>query len=158
MSKSCILHVDDDHDDRLLLRHASKQAGLGLPLLSLENGEQAIAYLSGQGEYRDRNEFPLPCVILLDVKMNGVSGFDVLHWIRSQPDLHDLVVIMFSGSRMEGDLGKAARLGANSFVSKPADCRVLSKLVRAIQDYWLAFHEFGWDSNCRPKQTATISQ
>ena len=157
MNRACVLHVDDVQDDRFLFQHAAKQAGLALPLLSLESGERALAYMAGEGEYANRNEFPLPCIILLDVKMPGLGGFDVLQRIRQQPQFKDIVIIMFSGSQHDGDIEKAAALGANSFVTKPADCRALTKLVGAIQDYWLTFHEFGWNSNCRPKARKSLA-
>jgi CheY-like chemotaxis protein len=156
MRRSCILHVDDDPDDRLLVRHAAKQAGVSLPLLSLENGEQAMDYLSGRGEYANRAEFPLPCVILLDIKMNGVSGFDVLKWIRDRSEFDDVVVIIFSGSRLDGDIQKALALRANSFVAKPTGCDSLINFIRAVQDYWLTFHEFGSDSNCRTRKAKLL--
>src|SRR5262245_9918941 len=100
MSRSCVLHVDDGVDDRLLVRHASKHAEFGLPLFSVETGNEAMAYLAGEGEYADRTKFPLPCVVLLDVKMPGVTGFEVLQWVRNQPQFRKLVVIMFSASSL----------------------------------------------------------
>ena len=85
--------------------------------------------------------------------MDGLSGFEVLQWVRSQPQFQNLVVIMVSASRQERDVEQAARLGANSFVAKLADFRLLTKLLLSIQNYWLRFHEFGWDASCRPKDT-----
>jgi CheY-like chemotaxis protein len=151
MLRSCVLNVDDDENDRFFLEHAAKQAGLGLPLLFVESGEEAIAYLAGEGHYANRERFPQPCIILLDVMMNGLDGFEVLRWIRGQPELDATVVIMFSGSRHDNDSQMAARLGANSFVSKPADCEKRLELIKALRHYWLTFHEFGWGSSCRVK-------
>jgi CheY-like chemotaxis protein len=153
MIRSCVLHVDDDSNDQLLLAHASRKASLGIPLLGVESGEKAIAYLSGEDQYSNRAEFPLPCILLLDIKMKGLNGFDVLKWIRGQAELQELIVIMYSGSRHESDLREAAKLGANSFVTKPNDSRLLSQFVRALEEYWLKFHEFGWESQCRPKDS-----
>lgn len=94
-------------------------------------------YLSGVGKYANHPEFPLPAVVLLDIKMPGVSGLDVLRWIRSQPGLKTIRVVMLTSSDDIKDVNQAYQLGANSFLTKPADLDEFFEIARALSGYWL---------------------
>ena len=83
-----ILQVEDDPNDVFFLQHAMKKAGVANPVQVATDGQQAIDYLRGVGKFADRKKFPLPCLILLDLKLPHVMGLDVLKWIRQQPG-HD---------------------------------------------------------------------
>jgi CheY-like chemotaxis protein len=134
-----ILLVDDDVD--LAATVVKVFARLGLPhrILAVNDGEQAIRYLRGEYPYEDRHAFPLPRLILLDLKMPGMNGFEVLRRIRSRAATKNLPVVVLAGSTHDTDISYAYALGANSFVSKPNDLDDLIAQLRLIADYWLDF-------------------
>jgi CheY-like chemotaxis protein len=106
------------------------------PVQVAADGQQAIDYLQGAGRFADRETFPLPCLILLDLKLPHVMGLDVLKWIRQQPG-EPLVVIVLTASAEHGDIAAAYRLGANAFLTKPPESGKLEGMVKAIKDFWL---------------------
>jgi CheY-like chemotaxis protein len=137
MTTPPILYVEDEVSDVLLMQFACKRAGLALPLQVVPDGNLAVAYLAGQGPFADRQKYPLPCLLLLDLNLPGLSGFDVLEWLRQQATFRDLPVVVLSGSALESDREKAMRLGANDYVVKPDLASLASELQR-VRDQWLA--------------------
>ncbi|HEY2083547.1 MAG TPA: response regulator [Verrucomicrobiae bacterium] len=138
MSESAvILLAEDDEDHVVLIRHAFAEADLRNPLYVVWNGEEAIAYLQGTGKYSNRAEYPLPDLLLLDLKMPRVDGFGVLSWIRQQPSLAALRTLVLTSSDDLRDVNRAYQLGANSFLVKPIDFQNVVELSRTIQKYWL---------------------
>jgi CheY-like chemotaxis protein len=138
MEQEVILLAEDDLDHILLIRHAFKQAGLVNPLQVVRTGEEAIAYLQGTGKFSNRDEYPLPGLILLDLKMPRKDGFEVLQWIRQQPaNLSSLRIVVLTSSDEMKDVNRAYALGANSFLTKPLDFRDFVQLSQAIKGYWL---------------------
>jgi len=137
-----ILVVEDNDDDQFLLREAWTKAGVANPLAFVDDGEQACAYLSGEGQYADRAAFPLPALLLLDIKLPGKSGFEILAWLREQERLKTIPVIMLTASTWPEEVVKASRLGANSFVIKPSAAQELTDFAAAVKSYWLRFNEF----------------
>src|SRR5438105_13086300 len=119
--RAAILLGEDREDDVLLIRRAFNKAYINNPLVVVGDGEQAIAYLEGEGKFRNRAEFPLPDLMLLDLKMPKVDGFGVLKWVRGRPGLKGLRVIVLTSSEDMRDVNAAYRLGANSFLIKPMD-------------------------------------
>jgi len=143
-----ILLVDDSENDLILVRRAFKKAKCNSPLQEVRNGEEAIAYLKGEGPYRDRNKFPLPVVMLLDLNMPKGSGFDVLAWVRAQPMLKRLAIIILTASGRSEDVDRAFDLGATSFFVKPIDLEELATMLRCLCDWaqinrFPALHEVG---------------
>lgn len=136
-----ILVVEDNDDDAFLLERAGKQAGVS-SFRFVTDGQQAIDYLKGCGQFADREKFPMPFLVLLDLKLPFVSGFEVLTWIRQQPNLCTLVVIVLTSSKESRDIRRAAELGASSYLTKPATTQELIELIRAIKGYWLHVHQF----------------
>jgi len=132
-----ILLVDDDPDDVTLIEEALRGAGVSLPLVHLENGQQALEYLSATPPYNDRNLFPLPRLVLLDLKMPKRNGFEVLAWIQAQPALADLAVIVLTGSVREEDRKRAEELGAWDFQIKPVSFTELIRIIRHVEERWL---------------------
>ena len=132
-----VLHVDDDANDTALLQAATRSANLDFRLHNVEDGERAIAYLSGLGPYADRAMYPLPSLILLDLKMPRATGFEVLKWIREHPELGNLPVVVLSGSELQEDVRKAYGVGANSYLVKPIGFEALVNMVRNITSVWL---------------------
>lgn len=131
-----ILQVEADPADVLRLRHAMKKAGVPNPVHVVNDGCQAIEYWKGAGKFADRGEFPLPCLVLLDLKSPATSGVDFLHWIHRQRRL-PLIVIVLTASAHDRDVAMAYQLGANAFLIKPTEAGQLEKMVGAIKDFWL---------------------
>jgi CheY-like chemotaxis protein len=131
-----VLHVDDSEDDRILLRYAMGKRQSTFSLQSVSDGRAAIEYLSGAGEYHDRERFALPVLILLDIKMPGMNGFDVLKWIRAQPPLKDTAVAILSSSYDEGDVRTAYGLGAGWYLMKPIDYDDVKRLVELVAGWF----------------------
>ena len=141
-TSSAILLVEDNDDDVFLMKRALKNAGITNQLYVVEDGQQAIDYLSGTGIYADREQHPLPALVFLDLKLPFKNGLDVLAWIRKQPHLEGLVVVVLTSSNEPMDLKQSYKLGANSYVVKPPTAAQLLDLAKAFKWYWLEFNQF----------------
>ena len=135
--RSLILLVEDNEDDALLIQRAFSKAKVLNPLLVFRRVEEAMVYLLGVGPYNNRNEFPLPSLILLDLKFPGLDGFDFLRWLRHQPGINLIRAIVLSSSNSIRDIDQAYKLGANSFLVKPADFDRFVEISIALNGYWL---------------------
>jgi len=131
-----ILLVEDEESDAFLMQRAASRAGIVNPIRVATDGRAAIDYLNGAGQFANRKEFPLPCLVLLDLKLPYVMGLDVLKWIRRQHEV-GVIVLMLSSSAAEADIAAAYLLGANGFLVKPSESDKLVDMVKAIKDYWL---------------------
>jgi CheY-like chemotaxis protein len=129
--------VEDREDDILLMRKAFDRASLTSPIQIVRSGEEAIAYLSGEGKYANRAEYPLPALILLDLKMPGMDGFEVLAWIRKQDGIRGLPVVVLTSSSEMRDVNRAYALGANSFFVKELDFQHAVDLSQILRQYWI---------------------
>lgn len=136
-----ILLVEDNPDDVLLMKWAFNKANLVNPLQVVEDGEQAVAYLSGDGPYADRSRYPLPVLVLLDLKLPRKSGLEVLHWVRQQPGLKRLRIVVLTSSNQKADINQAHELGANSYLVKPGTFDSLVELVKTVGVYWMLTSE-----------------
>jgi CheY-like chemotaxis protein len=132
-----ILLVEDDANDIYFMKRAAREAGIFDLLHVAQDGQEAEDYLGGLGEYADRQRFPLPCVILLDLKLPRVMGFEVLKWIRQQPALKSIIVIVLTSSDLGPDVDLAYQLGANSYLVKPPNPDRLTEMITRIKQYWL---------------------
>jgi CheY-like chemotaxis protein len=137
MVTSHILIVDDDCNDLELYRLAFLKAGCLVPLHLIEGGKAAIEYLAGRGIYADRNRFPIPSILVLDLKMPEVSGFDVLSFLRSAEQEVKIPAVVCSASASERDIRQAYDLGASSYVLKPSTLAGLCRLADDIDRWWL---------------------
>ncbi len=135
--QAVILIGEDRDDDVLLIRHSLKRAHVFNPIQVVGNGEEVIAYLKGEGKFANRDEFPLPTLLLLDLKMPRTDGFQVLQWIRRQTTLKALRVIVLTSSADIRDVNRAYQLGANSFLVKPMDFENFVEMGKFLNDYWL---------------------
>ena len=135
-----ILHVEDSEEDVFLLRYAFQRVDIKTPVQVAEDGQEAIDYLAGIGKFADRKEFPLPCLVLLDLKLPQKMGLEVLEWIRQQSAVKSLVVIILSSSVHEGDLRRAYQLGANAFLVKPSSANTMAEMCKALNHFWLTFN------------------
>jgi CheY-like chemotaxis protein len=131
-----VLLVEDDPNDVVLTRRAFRKAGLPEPIAVVENGERAVAYLGATGEFADRHAHPLPDLVLLDLKLPRMTGLEVLAWLREQPGLQRLPVIVLTSSREIADVNRAYELGANSYLSKPVTFDSLARIVSDLDRYW----------------------
>lgn len=128
--------VDDSPDDQFLLELAFRKSGVAHHFHALPSGEAALDYMKGSGKYGDRQKFPVPDVLILDLKMHGCSGLDVLKWLRQHPDCAIIPVIVFSSSNLPTDVKRAYQLGANAYVSKPGGLTELVELIQFAFQFW----------------------
>jgi len=135
-----ILLAEDDENEVFFVRESFKRADIANPLEVVGDGQQVIDYLSGAGPYADRSLYPLPCLIILDLKLPRLTGLEVLEWLR-QSDLRCLPVIINSGSALQSDVDKVYQQGANAFVVKPASLEDRIELAKHIKGFWLRFNE-----------------
>ena len=139
-TNNTILLVEDDSNDVLLVRRAFRKAKLNPQIEIVADGDEAIAYLTRQPPYSDR-QLDLPSLILLDLKLPRRSGLEVLEWIRQQPHLKRILVIVLTSSRENPDVAKAYDLGVNSYLVKPVAFEDLVKLMSQVHHYWLDLNE-----------------
>jgi CheY-like chemotaxis protein len=133
-----VLLVEDLHADVLLIRRAFTKSGTNVHLRVVGDGETAIDYLAGRAVHADRDQHPLPELVLLDLKLPGRSGFEVLQWLRGQPGLRRLPVAVLTSSAQAADVDRAYELGANSYLVKPVEFERLVELLKAVDLYWSA--------------------
>jgi CheY-like chemotaxis protein len=128
-----ILLVEDDPNDALIAQQALRKAGISNPITHLQDGEEAIQYLSAEAPFADRAKYPLPCLILLDLKMPKYSGFDVLEWIHTRPEVARIPVVVLTGSIYAEDRRRAHTLGALAYEIKPVDHSGLAAIAKNIR-------------------------
>jgi CheY-like chemotaxis protein len=135
-----VLLVEDDSDDAFVMKMACHRSGIPHHLKLAEDGDVAVKYLSGDGKFKDRTAFPFPDVVFLDIKMPKRDGHEVLKWIRDQPDLKNLPVVMLTGSLQPADIDRAFDLGVTSYLKKVPCPAEFGQAVRIILKYWLDLH------------------
>ena len=131
-----ILLVEDCADDAVALQRTLKEAGIGNSVRVVSDGLEAIAYLRGEGPFADRIQNPLPFLVFLDLTLPRCSGFDVLTWIRAQPELQNMAVVVITGSQIAFDQRRAYALGARSYQIKPLRPDDLRQLMQSMQLLW----------------------
>jgi len=142
MSLKCILQVEDEEADVFLLSVVFKRAGITNPVCVATDGQMAIDYLAGNGAFADREKHPLPCLVLLDINLPKLNGLEVLEWIRRQPSLKKMVVVIFSSSAMPGDIERAYELGASSYIEKPSGTDKALEIAQLLKGWWLGYNHF----------------
>jgi CheY-like chemotaxis protein len=141
IDESTILLADDNPDDALLMKLAFRKAGIINPIQVVKDGTEAVDYVKGEGIYANRKRYPFPDLLLLDLKMPRMSGFEVLSWIRQQPGLKRLVVIVLTHSSESPDIDRAHDLGANSYLVKPSNFNNFVEMVKSLRSYWPTLSE-----------------
>jgi CheY-like chemotaxis protein len=136
-----VLLVEDDENDVLFVQRAFKHAGILNPLHIARHGDEAIDYLGGTGAYSDRERYPLPVFVLLDLKMPRRSGLEVLEWVKERSGLKRIPIVVLTSSKNNADVDRAYELGANSYLVKPVSFEGLIELVKSLQLYWLVLNE-----------------
>jgi CheY-like chemotaxis protein len=132
-----VLLIDDDPNDRFLIRRSFQRLGIQNPLHEVNDGAEAIAYLEGHGPYSDRVKYPFPGILLLDLQMPRIDGLQVLEWIRSKLTIPGLLIVVLSRLDEIRQVNRAYALGANSFLTKPGTEEDLHSLITAFRDYWI---------------------
>jgi len=131
-----ILLVEDNPRDVESIQRAFRQARMTNPIKVVTDGTAAMEYLSGAGIYGDRSQYPFPLLVLLELNLPKVSGLKVLQWIRRQPALEQLRVVILTSSRQAGDTERAFTLGANSYLNKPGNVEQLVMLMSGLELRW----------------------
>jgi CheY-like chemotaxis protein len=141
VSDPAILVVEDSPTDVLLIRRAFDKSKLVNPVHVVGDGDAAVEYLSGEGGYADRKRFPLPILILLDLKLPKRSGLEVLEWLRTQETLKRIPVVVLSSSQQDRDVNAAYDTGVNSYLVKPVEFEGLLRMLQTVNLYWLMLNE-----------------
>ena len=135
-SNYSILLVEDDENDAMLVRMAFEKNDIANPVQWVKDGLEAVAYLNGEGIYADREKFPFPEVLLLDLKMPRMTGLELLKWIGEHPEYRVIPTIIMTSSRQELDIENAYKLGANTYFTKPIAFDELAQMVKITHQYW----------------------
>src|SRR6266699_2344631 len=132
-----VLLVEDDLNDIFLVKRAFKMAQVKNPLQIVTDGQEAILYLRGEGKYADRDTYPLPKLMVMDIKMPRKTGFEVLEWVKGNGrPLRRIPIVIVSSSDNPTDINRAYELGANAYMVKPVDYRAVEHLFHSITQYW----------------------
>jgi CheY-like chemotaxis protein len=134
MDNFTILLIEDNPDDVFLMRRALKKAGLDLPLQVATDGNEALAYLSGSGAFEDRQQFPVPSIVFLDLKLPYLDGFEVLEWIRQDTFFKDLDVVILTSSPEQRDKDRARKLGTKGYIVKPPTPAALLEVLGTVNN------------------------
>lgn len=134
--RDTLLLVEDDSNDILLFKHHVQRVSQSRGVHAITSAEEAIAYLEGQNAYADRELFPLPSLVLVDLKLPGMNGFELLTWIRQQPRFKRLQVVILTASKNSIDVYRAYELGASSFIAKPIGREDLQHILQARKFRW----------------------
>ena len=135
--KFTIVVAEDDANDRKLLHLALRRNPRPVEIREVVDGTEIIQYLKGEGAYHDRIKFPLPDLLIVDLKMPRMDGFQVISWLRQEPKFARLPVVMLSGSGLDKDVAEAYRLGVNSYLKKPVDFNEMVHKLGVLIDYWM---------------------
>ena len=139
-SKRRILLVEDNSDARKLIQLALDELGIPNEIIYVEHGQQAIDYLFGRGEFAERNKIEKPDIILLDLKLPKLIGFEVLKMIRASPQTVHIPMIIFTSSNIQADILTGYQLGANSIITKPSEAKLFAECVKQLGAYWLLWN------------------
>ena len=138
---STVLLVEDNPDDAELIAHAFGKAGISNPMIVVDDGDRAIDYVHGHSTYADRLKFPLPGLVLLDLKLPRRSGFEVLEVIRANEATRRIPVVVLTSSNQEGDIRRAYDAGANAYLVKPIGRDALVAMVRSLDAFWMKLNQ-----------------
>jgi CheY-like chemotaxis protein len=136
-----ILLIEDDENDIIFTQMALEQAGVTCPLHLARDGRQARDYITGKGKFSDRQKYPIPYLVLMDLKLPYVMGLDILKDIRARPEFDSTIVIVLTSSNDPSDVDAAYRLRANAYLVKPSGMEALQTLIRGIKEFWLTLNQ-----------------
>ncbi len=154
LQQAPILLAEDNQNDVYLMRRAFAEAAIPNQVLVVKNGREAVDYLAGKGDYAQRDKYPLPGLMLLDLKMPWMDGFDVLSWLRRRPEFHSLPVVVLTSSRLQCDIDQSRLMGAYDYRVKPTDLPELVALLDNICKRWLGGKKHSGETPAAPKRNA----
>ncbi len=132
-----ILLAEDDENDIFLMQRAFARAGIPNPLFVARNGQEAVDYMAGTGKFAQRDKFPLPGMVLLDLKLPWMDGFDVLRWMRTQPSFNSVPVVVLTSSKLQADIDRSREFGVYDYRVKPHSFDDLVRLLDDVRKCWL---------------------
>lgn len=136
-----ILLVEDEPSDATLITRAFEKAKVLNPVVHLKDGDEVLRYLAGKGKYTDRSKHPLPAVILLDLKLPGATGMQILQWMHVQGEIKRIPVVVLTADENPKTIDAAYDLGANSYLVKPGNAAEVARMVQTLQQYWIKLNE-----------------
>jgi CheY-like chemotaxis protein len=144
-----ILLVEDNPDDIFFVQRAFRTAHIEHPLFAVSNAREAIDFMSGKGTYADRSIYPLPKLVIVDLKMPGLSGMELIQWMRHDAYGKLVPIVVLSSSALSADVNATYALGANAYMVKPANPAALERLLRTIAEFWAAGEppDLDWSKN-----------
>ncbi|MBF0291566.1 MAG: response regulator [Nitrospinae bacterium] len=142
-----MLLVEDDPSHRLLIRKNLENHGVTNDINEVEDGQEALDYIYGVGEYADRKKYPMPDIVILDIKMPRVDGFGVLERLKSDPKMKRIPVIMLTTSSRDEEIAKGYEYGANAYVTKPLDFADFAKKLHDLKMFWVLTAEIPHDAD-----------
>ena len=131
-----ILMVDDSLEDQAFVRYALEKSGVGEGFIAVNDGLEAIQYLKGEGQFTDRDKFPVPNMVFCDLKMPRMDGFQFLEWVKDHADCSVIPTIILSSSGIARDVRRAYELGANAYIVKPTALDALVEVIKTTCDFW----------------------
>jgi len=137
-----VLLVEDEESDIFSMERAWKKAEFENPLCVVRDGQQAVDYISGKGEFSDRKKHPLPCLILLDIKLPFLTGLQVVEWLRSYEPCAAIPAVFLTSSASDMDVERAYRLGGNAYLVKPPTPEKLGQMLQDLKDFWIKHNRF----------------
>lgn len=136
MLRPVILMVDDDSNDQLLVKTAFERIGVTDSICSVNDGAEAVAYLKGTGQYNNRQKFPFPTVVMLDLKMPKMNGFELLRYLKNHTHFAVIPTCVFTSSSDSNDIANAYLFGANAYHVKPSSLELLCRHLKTMHDFW----------------------
>ena len=137
-----VLLIEDEKADVFIMERAWHKAGFQTPLRILNDGQQAIDYLSGNGEFSDRAQNPMPCLLLLDIKLPHISGLEIVKWLRLYQPCCTLPAVFLTSSNSDMDIDRAYRLGGNAYLVKPPSPEKLLAMLHDLKNFWMKHNNF----------------
>ena len=137
-----VLLVEDEEADVYIMQRAWKKAEFENPLMVVRDGQAAVDYFSGTGQYADREKFPLPCLTLLDIKLPYLSGLQVVEWLRNSGPCSTIPAVFLTSSAADMDIDQAYKLGANAYLVKPPTPEKLAQLLEDLKNFWMQHNRF----------------
>lgn len=133
--KPTVLLAEDNPNDLFLVKRAIRKANLAVSVQVVGNGEEAVSYLMGEGDYADTERYPLPALILTNLKMPRMNGLELLIWVKQQPNLQDIPVVVMSSSEEPDEVRQITDLGANSYFVKPLSVDALAETLKNVMSF-----------------------